>query len=1392
MLASGKRCRVFFFPRGRSARLYCTTSMNSAPVSWTITPESVVLVDPYQVELGFAIAKIIMLAGFDSIEQVALQALVEHCVSSMRSIGDCARIAMENSGRVIATSHDIKFAIKRKKISLNELLSYYKRLLTIEDNLKVSIPRQVATPVAPIQNARLSACFKLNETKRFVRKRNNDVIPDYLPAFPQPHTYGKTPLIIQSRSCLSAFEKLHQTAEEKKNAGDKLEKLILSTKTNKVELGIVALTNGQTGRVRTWESAGFLAFEVGNQPSPCFALSRRHHNARNLSDVFPDRRLNKQMTHQSVAVKASAGMRSSQEMEKMARLFEEKLDDFVYPVPRFSKDDSYPSNSCQESEFVEDHAEVSSTTDNLVKLAIPLPTKQHRARRETARELGGVSAHRLPSLPALPETFVTESHVEERAEVLEEYMNIVLNDPLFREHADVLDFLEVSGLSFVEELGGKGKEGLVQKRPWETRREANVCYRCACMCVDVTSPAWRHRWLIVKDTWLGYLQPSTGKVHAIMLFDQGFEVGRGIRQTQVPHGLIISNLSRSLVIRCWTKRKMNEWRDEILKMAKSKGKEFIESQRYSSYAPLRENTYASWFVDGAPYMEAVAYALESATEEIYIADWWLTPEIYLKRPMFEGEAWRLDVVLERKAEQGVKIFVMLYKEVELALGINSWYSKKRLLAKHANIKVVRHPDHLSGGTIYWAHHEKLVIIDQKIAFVGGIDLCYGRWDDAKHKLIDLGSVGSGGGGDHRGLWRGLFMPPTTLTSSSAPRGALPSTIFQLAKATHQVSVSTLKTNGVDVVDTENRVETIVVQNPDDVPVEPEVPNVGGDDDVDSIADDSSERVKGDTPPPDRQSSLASSVRALRQAFSTGKEWRNKIALKWRRGRFEKISTWVIQTDFSVTLVVEETVAVQSVEMVNMAFTPSGDEVDLRKSLLGSSKLWMGKDYANFIVKDFSNLDSPYKDLVDRTTTPRMPWHDIATMVQGKAARDVARHFIQRWNAAKVDFFGICIEKFSKNDEYPFLLPKSYDNLGDDPISIPKLKAPVFNVKCQVLRSASEWSVGVELEEQSIHEAYRATILNAKHYIYVENQFFVSTGTGASPGTENLIAESIFERVWKAFKDGEEFRVFVVMPLLPGFEGQVGTPGGTAIQVITHWNYASMSRGSYSLLQKLRDKGVESPENYVGFFGLRTHAELNGVPVTELIYVHSKLLIVDDRVVICGSANINDRSMLGTRDSEVAVIIEDGEMIEGVMNGVEVQVSKYASSLRKQLFKEHLGLLPEQNETNSSAVMREDYDVSDPIAAEFWNNVWLATAENNTRIYEKTFSVMPTDKAKSFAALKEMQRTVPLAISDMDTAREVLKGIRGYLVQMPHAFLEEECLQPDVGSKEYLIPTAVWT
>lgn len=54
-------------------------------------------------------------------------------------------------------------------------------------------------------------------------------------------------------------------------------------------------------------------------------------------------------------------------------------------------------------------------------------------------------------------------------------------------------------------------------------------------------------------------------------------------------------------------------------------------------------------MDGASYLSCVADALERAQDEIYIADWWLSPEIYMKRPAVYGFYWRLDKILLRKA-----------------------------------------------------------------------------------------------------------------------------------------------------------------------------------------------------------------------------------------------------------------------------------------------------------------------------------------------------------------------------------------------------------------------------------------------------------------------------------------------------------------------------------------------------------------------------------------------------------------------------------------------------------------------------------------------------------------------------------------------------------------------
>lgn len=75
----------------------------------------------------------------------------------------------------------------------------------------------------------------------------------------------------------------------------------------------------------------------------------------------------------------------------------------------------------------------------------------------------------------------------------------------------------------------------------------------------------------------------------------------------------------------------------------------------------------------------------------------------------------------------------------------------------------------------------------------------------------------------------------------------------------------------------------------------------------------------------------------------------------------------------------------------------------------------------------------------------------------------------------------------------------------------------------------------------------------------------------------------------------------------------------------------------------------------------------GKLVTEIIYIHSKLMIVDDRMAICGSANINDRSLLGQRDSEFCLVIQDTEEETAYFNGQQVQVGRFCSSWRRRLF-----------------------------------------------------------------------------------------------------------------------------
>ncbi|XP_045763314.1 phospholipase D2 isoform X1 [Maniola jurtina] len=1044
-------------------------------------------------------------------------------------------------------------------------------------------------------------------------------------------------------------------------------------------------------------------------------------------------------------------------------------------------------------------------------LKIPFPTKTHKSRRasfkntfeseekaekvaleavprsnSTKRREGRPRKRKgaLPRFPKKPEVMVTYEGIQLRMKQLEEYLYNLLNISIYRNHHETVKFLEVSQLSFITELGTKGKEGMIQKRTGSTRPgQAGcncfgllgnmVCVRCNYFCTGLVCAKWQERWFFVKDTFFGYVRPSDGTIKGIMLFDQGFEVSSGMYSTGLSNGLQILNNSRQMVIKCWTKRKSKEWMLYLKTVANQSAREFTFPNVHHSFAPPRPATPVRTLVDGSAYLSAVADAMDLAREEIFIADWWLSPEIYLKRPALNGDYWRLDTLLKRKAAQGVKVCIMLYKEVEMALGINSFYSKSRLASD--NIKVFRHPDHAKVGIFFWAHHEKIVVVDQTIAFVGGIDLCYGRWDDHRHRLTDLGNIAQPKNS----------IKSKKITSSSPGAGLyLPQSngieaALELAKSSRDVVIGLNISIEEDLQETQStdEVQTEDIPKPESLVLDPGdhlLQQLGTPTDtkpdgleqkknvLDKIKDQGKEFISIIYPPYEEELN--------EQKFDDSER---KKAEKYARSNDEVLLTDAL--GIRPRSITEPAPLAQVVEgrVITEVTKKALEDIE------GNSKLWIGKDYVNFIVKDFNNLDLPFVDLVDRNTTPRMPWHDIGVAVQGAAARDVARHFIQRWNAIK-------LEKARQNTNYPYLLPKTYTDIKPLQDLEQLLNLDFINASCQVLRSVSCWSCGFldpDTVEQSIHEAYVDTITRAQHYVYIENQFFI-TLSRTSLTVRNQIGEALFNRIMRAHRANETFRVYVVMPLLPGFEGEVGGPSGTSLHAVTHWNYQSISRSKEAIITRLYEAGVTDPSTYITFHGLRTHATLDGEPITELVYVHSKLLIADDRYVICGSANINDRSMIGKRDSEIAVLLQDEQFDDGVMNGKPFPCGRMAGGLRRRLFREHLGLMGDDVTKG----------LHDPCAENFYRHVWKATSTRNTEIYEEVFNTIPTDAVHTFAELKKYQEEHNQSLwhKDPALAHRKIDLIQGFLVDMPLDFLCNETLTPRNTSMEGMMPTSLWT
>ena len=535
---------------------------------------------------------------------------------------------------------------------------------------------------------------------------------------------------------------------------------------------------------------------------------------------------------------------------------------------------------------------------------------------------------------------------------------------------------------------------------------------------------------------------------------------------------------------------------------------------------------------------------------------------------------------------------------------------------------------------------------------------------------------------------------------------------------------------------------------------------------------------------------------------------------------------------------------------------------------------------------------------------------------GECVVDIAEHFVLRWNFIKRD-------KYKRSEAVDYLCMTTRaradgSNPDEDLIAIQRPKHPVGKyiehplsplenkkltdvgtVHAQLVRSSDDWSSGI-LVDHSIQNAYVEVIEKAQHYVYIENQFFITaTGDQQAP-IHNTIGRAMVNACLRAAEEDRKFRIIIVIPAIPGFAGDLREDAAIGTRAIMDYQYKSINRGEHSIMGQLSKAGLD-PHKYIFVFNLRAYDRINKTPaliqqekesgvsyqelqraeaeeimgtgihgyadefqegegkktnqisedeqheiidrkrrfeaarrkvdaedpitstdsiaedalargglvseepwegekedekehfVQEELYIHAKLLIADDKTVICGSSNLNDRSQLGSHDSELSIVMTDTRPLESTMDGQPYQAGYHAATLRRHLWREHLGMIDSQeldaskdpNAQPPNVCMNDEYSgeewefVADPLGDAVWER-WCTQATTNTEIYRHLFRADPDDNIKTWADYDSFapRKTIKQGhLHDphmpVDLVRKELDRIRGHLVWMPLDFLCNE-------------------
>lgn len=768
------------------------------------------------------------------------------------------------------------------------------------------------------------------------------------------------------------------------------------------------------------------------------------------------------------------------------------------------------------------------------------------------------------------------------------------------------------------------------------------------------------------------------------------------------------------------------------------------SHRFRSFADQRTDNAIKWHVDGHDYMWAVSELLDNARDVIFILDWWLTPELYLRRPPAKYPQWRLDKLLQRKAQQGVKIYVVVYKEVTQTMSMSSKHTKAALEALHPNIACMRHPDHIgSKDTVeFWSHHEKVVVVDNHFACIGGLDLCFGRWDTHDHPLADV--------------------HPTDFSLTLFPgQDYNNARVLDFEDVGNYVSnaISILETPRMPWHDVHMTICGTVVLDICQHFVERwnEIKNRKYKDD---------DRFEWLALPHNVSVSPNEAVvrHPCREKWhQMGRSFRQRFHL----GDYDEVEppfppfphgTCRVQAvrsvcDWSHGVLTEHSIQNAYIQLIREA----SHFVYIENQFFISSTREEGpikNQIAQALVERIIQAARDGQKFKVIVVIPELPGF------AGNIKDETALKTIMAAQYRTINRGGHSIYEeirkagYEPTDYIRFYHLRSYD----------RINAPLETLIAQMERNS-----GV-----TFHEAQIALARQWEGMNYL---------------TQDAPRE-VFVKVPQATNEG-----IVVSNQTPVKREKVPLPVSydAAVDIIRRFESGSDSiRGDENVADSVSQHALQDKTSLLDELWMGSEEEELNSYVSELLYIHSKVMIVDDKRVIMGSANLNDRSQKGDGDSEIALVVEDEDMIRTTMNGRPYMAARFAATLRRKLFREHLGLIPPQNASTDGQVtwamkpapdphddeseLAEDEAVADPLSEETLN-LWNGTARKNREIFTELFRPVPTNLVRTWSAYENYVPKVKTGHVvpgiGLRRVKERLAQVKGSLVEAPIDFLMDE-------------------